>query len=357
MTSIDKTVACSTGNVVQKAHIGGSHGSRTMKFVLVATGGSGITVSKAVSVTQGTVSTALKTDYALKASGSSYATTDTFNIPASAGGWAVDWSYNCPAGESAFNYEVDSGNSVDFNDEGSLDLNSSGNGTDFFDDSGVFDLQMLTPCAWTIDAWYVPATSSKVAPSVTATLTASAKSIPQAGGPLTVTAAVKHATWCTFISSPPIAGIDGRVRCKTGSVTRQALLPQVASAQSYEIEVVAVGSGNLAEGSVSVAERDPQTLVNMTGVGHEDYSAQFVIPASDAQWTISWSYSCPLAYGFQTTGDLGVIVSDPDPVVYSPPDIGTPAAASASGTETYTGTGPFTLDIYGSCNWALSVVG
>jgi hypothetical protein len=283
------------------------------------------------------------------------ATTNSFAIPASAGIWFVDWSYSCPAGLNIFSYDVYEGNVPDLNDIGPEDLNASGSGTDSFTDSGVLHLQVVSGCSWVIDVNYFPPTPTpSSAPTVTASVKTSVASISQSGGPVTVTANVKHAKWCTFIASPPIAGLDGRQRCGTGAVTRQGQIAASASPQSLEVEVVATGVDTVAAANGSIVERNPQTLINLSGSSGTT-SPQFTIPPSDSQWTMNWSFSCG-TYSFAPTTpisgfmDVFVTGSTTDSFV-------SPVSNATSGTQTFTDTGTFSLDISSTCSWTVSVVG
>jgi len=58
-----------------------------------------------------------------------------------------------------------------------------------------------------------------------ASFRASPGSLPPDGGVITLTAAVRHATACTFTAAPKVAGLPATVRCSSGQATEKLRLP------------------------------------------------------------------------------------------------------------------------------------
>lgn len=353
ISTVDNKLACHSGKVIRRFKIGKTGGLRSFAFTLLVTSPSGLVTSKTLTLSQGSISSpGLRT--VLDQSGTGEATTNDFFIPQSSDNWVVDWSYACPSVFNGFTYFVMNGNTVDVNDNGVDDLNQSGSNADGFGDGGTFHLQIVTNCSWRVSVNYLPATPSTPSP-VSAQVATSAPSVTQSGGPVTVTAKVRRATWCTFISSPDIPGIDGRVRCSNGTVSRQGEVPPSATPQSIQIEVIATGKSTLATSSVSVVERNPQVLLTDSGSTtiFGQASPSFTIPSSDTQWSINWSYTCGTAsygpvIGFLDFSATGSTAGDS----YS-----TPIGNGTSGTETFSDTGTFSLDISATCSWTISVMG
>jgi hypothetical protein len=78
-------------------------------------------------------------------------TTSKFVVPSSAKGWNVNWSYNCAndGGTGNFDFEINGGSG---NDNGPNQLGAKGSGVEHYYDTGVFYLQVLSECNWTIQA-------------------------------------------------------------------------------------------------------------------------------------------------------------------------------------------------------------
>jgi hypothetical protein len=171
------------------------------------------------------------------------------------GPWTMSWSYNCAAFGSQGNFIVDVNQPGDdlTNDLGVNELGSSGSGTEYYYDTGVFSLGINSECDWTI------------------TVT------PSGAGAL--------ATPATFTST------------KSGD------------------------TGNLQEFRVN------------------------------AHWTMAWSYNCG------SSGSEGNFIVDINqPAGDETSDIGpNELAMNGSGTDNYTDTGVFSLDVTSECDWSITV--
>jgi hypothetical protein len=90
-----------------------------------------------------------------------------------ASGWSMSWSYsNCIDGSGNFSVNIVQPAGDDTFDVGPNELGSGGSGTDTYTDSGVFSLQVLSECDWTINinsAIAAPAPSPAPTPSPTPT--------------------------------------------------------------------------------------------------------------------------------------------------------------------------------------------
>jgi hypothetical protein len=77
------------------------------------------------------------------------------------------------------------------------------------------------------------------------TLRTSKAGLTSAGGVITVTATVRHATKCTFSSRPALRGLPAKVSCSRGRAARNLRLPGNAgtAAESYRLALTAAGSG------------------------------------------------------------------------------------------------------------------
>jgi hypothetical protein len=86
-------------------------------------------------------------------SGSNIKSTRQFTVPTSAGGWHVNWSYNCPSSfgiPGTFTFLVYR-TGLDFNDAGPEQLGYyNGHGTEHYHDTGTFHLFLDTECNWTV---------------------------------------------------------------------------------------------------------------------------------------------------------------------------------------------------------------
>jgi hypothetical protein len=290
-----------------------------------------------------------------KQSGTSSATTNEFTISPNALEWDVSWAYDCTglaAGDFSF-FVYNTSEEPDLSDQGPLDLNIKGQGDESYSDTGTFYLQIPTACAWSVvvsDSGFNPV-PGVATPS--AKLSTSSEVVAQAGGALTLTAAVHGGKWCTFVSSPTVPGIDGKVRCSRGTVSRQGQVPPSVDAQTVQFEVVVVNATSLKAAGSSILERSPTTLLSQSGSGSTT-TAQFVIPPTDSQWTLSWTYDCTAQLFGMGLFDMFVTGSIGDqPVIVDTGENAPPG----SGSNVYQDTGSFSLMISSTCNWTVSVVG
>ncbi len=349
ISGVDGTVACSHGKVTRKGKVPPYVKGRPVQFELVVSGANGMSATELTVHQLSKPAPSAKYQVVFRQSGSGPATTSGFGIPGNAV-WTVAWSYgNCTLG-GGFNYDVYSGNLPDFNDVGPLDLNGSGSGVDGYLDSGVFYFQVLTSCSWSIEVTDLvePTVPSSTTSNVSGTLSASVPGVDENGGPLTLTANVHHGESCTFLSNPPIAGLDGKTRCGNGAVTRQGEVPADSTTRTIYFEVVVAGATGLKAAGTSILQRAPQTLLSASGSGSST-TATFVIPATDTQWTVAWSADCTsqfdgIGYFDAYTNSFSDTITEE-------------VTNTASGTSTFTDTGTFSMSIDTPCNWTVSVAG
>jgi hypothetical protein len=85
-------------------------------------------------------------------SGQSGVTANTKEFAAT-GPWTLDWQYNCPSNEDPgeFTVEINQPSDDDTLDLGPDQLGVSGSGSNNYDDSGVFSLDVVSECNWSID--------------------------------------------------------------------------------------------------------------------------------------------------------------------------------------------------------------
>jgi hypothetical protein len=90
----------------------------------------------------------------LNQSGSGEDSTQQFTVPETAKGWHVNWSYNCATfgGSGDFDYSVNVGPTINFDDDGPNQLGAGGSGTQHYYDTGTFNLIVDSECDWTIEA-------------------------------------------------------------------------------------------------------------------------------------------------------------------------------------------------------------
>ena len=268
VSGIDGTVACGHGKVTRKGKVPPFSNGRPVQFELVVSGANGMSAKELTVRQLARPAPSAKSHVVFRQSGSGSATTSAFAIPGNAA-WAVDWSYgNCTLG-GGFNFDVYSGNLPDFNDVGPLDLNASGSGAEEYFDSGVFYFQIITSCSWSIEVTdlVVPVVPASTTSNVSATLKSSVPGVDENGGQVTLTANVHHGQLCTFLSDPPIAGLDGKSRCGNGAVTRQGQVPADSTTRTIYFEVVVAGATGLKAAGTSILQRAPQTLLNTSGSG------------------------------------------------------------------------------------------
>jgi hypothetical protein len=88
------------------------------------------------------------------------------------------------------------------------------------------------------------AVSHPAKPTVTS-VRLSKSSLSSSGGTITVTASVRHATTCTFASTPRLHGLPAKLKCSSGKATEKVRLPANAgdAALSYKLSVSATGPG------------------------------------------------------------------------------------------------------------------
>lgn len=348
---IDGKVRCANGKVVRHGTAPRTSRRRPIQFELVVTGTNGL-IQKEITVHEGKAPTVNPNRTIFQQSGTGEATTSSFTVVPNALFWIVNWSYNCgPIGN--FSYFVYTGTGPDVNDIGSTDLNRSGSGYDSFSDTGTFYFQIPTACSWTmsvtetlnIPGYTDPRSTLIVKPLRSATV------VDQAGAPITVSATVKHAAWCTFISVPTVPGIDGKVRCANGTVTRQGQVPASIDPRTIQFELVAMNATSLQTAGIAILQRNPQTLMSQSGSSTDSTtSGQFVIPASDSQWTLTWTYDCtamPFDSGYMIIDVNGSSADDVEQLL----------TGAGSQTDTHQDTGAFSLSISATCNWTVSVVG
>jgi hypothetical protein len=267
---IDGTVACGHGKLTRKGKVPPYTNGRPVQIELVVSGANGLSTTELTVHQFARPAPSAKTHLVFRQSGSGPATTSAFAIPGNAA-WTVNWSYgNCTLG-GGFNFDVYSGNLIDFNDTGPLDLNSSGAGSEAYFDNGVFYFQVLTSCAWSIEVsdLVVPTAPLSTISNVGATLSSSVPGVDQNGGPVSLTAHVHHGQLCTFLSEPPVAGLNGRSACSNGAVTRQGEVPADSATRTIYFEVVVTGTTGLKAAGVSILQRAPQTLINTSGSGSQ----------------------------------------------------------------------------------------
>lgn len=121
---------------------------------LLLTGGLSVTVF----ATPAFADTATYTSGAIGTSGS----TPSFS---QAGPWTMAWSYDCTAFGSAGNFIVSVNNSL--SDNGTNELGTGGSGTDYYYDTGTFNLSVISECNWTITV--APGSSTPTGTPVTIT--------------------------------------------------------------------------------------------------------------------------------------------------------------------------------------------
>jgi hypothetical protein len=171
------------------------------------------------------------------------------------GAWTMAWTYDCSdfGSQGNFNVDVNQPDGDTAVDLGTNELGDGGSGTDFYYDTGTFNLSVESECAWTV------------------TVT------PSSSGPVT--------TPVTFTSS------------QTGE------------------------TGNPQEFSVSTP------------------------------WTLAWSYDCA------DIGEAGVFnAAINQPAGDQTTDVGpNELGMSGSGTDSYTDTGVFSLDVASQCSWNISI--
>jgi hypothetical protein len=90
----------------------------------------------------------------LTLSGSGAASTQQFTVPSAAKGWHVNWTYDCSdfGSQGNFDYSVNSGTNLNFDDTGPNQLGSGGSGVEHYYDTGTFNLQVDSECNWTVTA-------------------------------------------------------------------------------------------------------------------------------------------------------------------------------------------------------------
>ena len=169
------------------------------------------------------------------------------------------------------------------------------------------------------------------------------------GGPVTLTANVHHGLICTFLSDPPIAGLDGKSRCGNGAVTRQGQVPEDSTTRTIYFEVVVAGATGLKAAGTSILERPLQTLLNTSGSGTST-TATFMIPPTDTQWSVTWSADCTSQFDGIGYFSFSVTNSFTD-------FVDAEVTNTASQTNTFTDNGTFSLSIDTPCNWTVSVSG
>ncbi len=351
VSGIDGTVACGHAKVTRKGKVPPFANGRPVQFELVVSGPNGMNATELTVHQIARPTPSAKSNVVFRQSGSGSATTSAFAVPGNAA-WSVDWSYgNCTLG-GGFNFDVYSGNLPDFNDVGPLDLNASGSGGEAYFDSGVFYFQVITSCSWSIEVTDLVVTlpPTSTTSNVSATLSFSVPGVDQNGGPITLTANVHHGLVCTFLSDPPIAGLDGKSRCGNGAVTRQGDVPADSTTRTIYFEVVVAGATGLKAAGTSILQRAPQTLLNTSGSGTST-SAMFVIPTTDTQWSVTWSADCTSQ--FDGIGYFDYTVTNSTNGDSNFEDV----TNTASGTNTFDDTGTFSLSIDTSCNWTVSVSG
>lgn len=107
-----------------------------------------------------------------------------------ASGWSMSWSYsNCSDGSGNFSVDIVQPAGDEAFDVGPNELGSGGSGTDTYTDSGIFSLQIISECDWTISInSAIAAPSPAPAPTPTPAPTAAAPtavgiaSTPNGGG-------------------------------------------------------------------------------------------------------------------------------------------------------------------------------
>jgi len=84
--------------------------------------------------------------------GSGQSSTQPFTVPASVKQWELQWHYDCSStgSEGNFDYYVEQGTAIDFNDSGPNQLGTGGSGTEHYYDTGTFHLNVNSECAWSI---------------------------------------------------------------------------------------------------------------------------------------------------------------------------------------------------------------
>lgn len=323
---------------------------RPIQFELVVSGTDGMNATELTVHQIARPTPSAKRNVVFRQSGTGPATTSAFAIPGNAA-WSVAWSYGHCTLDGGFNFDVYTGNLVDFNDPGSLDLNASGSGGDDYFDSGVFYFQVITSCSWSMEVTDLVVTlpPTSTTSNVSATLSSSIPGVDQNGGPVTLTANVHHGQLCTIVSDPPIAGIDGKSHCGNGAVTRQSQVPADSTTRTIYFELVVTGATGVKAVGTSILQRPTQTLLNTSGSGTTTTSS-FTIPASDTQWAVTWSADCTSQFDGIGYFDYAVTNSATDSNFED-------VTNTASGINAFTDTGTFSLSIDMSCNWTVSVTG
>ena len=218
--------------------------------------------------------------------------------------------------------------------------------------AGSSTSKSITSCSWSFEVTdlVIPVVPASTTSNVSGTLSSSVPGVDENGGPVTLTANVHHGQVCTFLSDPPIAGLDGKSRCGNGSVTRQGQVPADSTTRTIYFEVVVAGATGLKAAGTSILQRAPQTLLNTSGSGTTT-TGSFMIPSTDTQWTLSWTADCtgqPFGDGYML-----IFVNNSG----SGDEVDQSVTGTGSGTSTYTDTGTFSLSIDTPCNWTVSVSG
>ena len=178
----------------------------------------------------------------------------------------------------------------------------------------------------------------------------------QAGGVVSLKATVHDAASCTFITEPPIAGVDGTVRCANRTFVRHGSISASAAVRTVDVELLVSNAAGLTTASTTMLQRSPQTLLTDSGTASDTAfsgsvtTPSFTIPATDTQWTLTTTYDC--SGNFDGFGDVLISASG-----LSTDSVNLTPTGAGSYTSTFHDTGTLSLDISADCNWSVTVVG
>jgi hypothetical protein len=111
---------------------------------------------------------------------------------------------------------------------------------------------------------------------------ASVKSLPSAGGKVTLSASVTGGSHCAVTSTPSLRGLPAKVKCSKGLVTRTVHLPAFAAGRTYKFGFSVTGPGGTAAAkAVTVIVREALPTITAISVAPAD------LPSAGGTVTVS----------------------------------------------------------------------
>jgi len=298
----------------------------------------------------------LPTSFSSTLTGSS-GTTQEFTTTSA---WTMTWSYDCsnlgPGSTGNFSALVATAGALDQFQTGPDEQGSSGTGTDYYYGTGTFSLVVVGDCTWTASVQPSTAGPLTLPASFSSAQSGSSGALQQFTAPSAWTLSWSYdcsnagaaGTFVIGLLGPSNPGPPDALPAEFGVSGSSSGTDYFYGAGTFSFTVFSDCTWTIAVRPATAVALSLPASFSATQTGSSGLTQRFAV---SSPWSLSWSYDCTSlgSYGYfavsvvQPTGDAA---SDSGP---------SEDGFSGSGTDYYTDTGTFSLDVSSLCNWTITV--